>query len=343
MRIRITESQYRKLFLDESTFNFDSNVTKPSVSNEKKQKDSKLVQDISNLSDEGKTFKNSKVNRKSIPYNSDVKKLQTALEFLGFPLDRFGSDGLFGSETESAVKEFQSKYGLPETGIISNEDLEKMSSELRLKGHKDDMLPKKTTNNPDEELSSKPSVPVDFKSATMKVINKFEGGYYNPKWHKSSGMGDSGETMFGLDRKHGVNEYYSPAAKKFWSIIDKNKTRNLWKHYYRGGALEPQLTELAAEIMQTPFNRNMNNFFTPEAKKIVQGDYNLTFNFIYATWNGSGWFEKFAKTINKAVKEGITDPKQLIKIAIKKRLNSGNQIITKTGRKMSEVLGVNVN
>ncbi len=186
------------------------------------------------------------------------------------------------------------------------------------------------------------SGPVDFKDATIKVINKFEGGYYNPRWHKSSGMGDSGETMFGIDRKHGIDENYSPAAKKFWTLIDKNKSRKVWKHYHRGGELETQLTELAAEIMQSPFRRNMNDFFTPQAKKIVENDYNLTFNFIYATWNGSLWFKRFASVINEAVSDGITDPRKLIKMAIKKRLNSGNKIIIKTGRKMSEVLGINV-
>jgi len=339
MKIRITESQYRRFFLNES----DEVEVSPPGNLEKKQKDSELIQDLSKLSDEGKTFKNLKVRRKTIPYDSNVQKIQSALEFLGFPLERFGTDGRFGPETESAVVDFQSNYDLPETGIVKSEDLSKMVKELKSLGHKEGMEPKVSSKKTSSNSSSTSlSGPVDFKAATIRVINKFEGGYYNPRWHKSSGMGNSGETMFGLDRKHGVDSSYSPTAKKFWSIIDNNKSRSVWRHYHRGGKLEPQLTELAAEIMQKAFIRNMNDFFTPEARKIVASDYNLTFNFIYATWNGSGWFRKFANTINNAVEDGITDPKKLIKIAIRRRLDSGNTIIIKSGKKMSEVLGVKV-
>lgn len=50
----------------------------------------------------------------------DVKKLQDQLLQLGYTevkLDRFGADGIFGPETEAALKAFQKKVGLVQTGI----------------------------------------------------------------------------------------------------------------------------------------------------------------------------------------------------------------------------------
>jgi len=75
-----------------------------------------------------------------------------------------------------------------------------------------------------------------------------------------------------------------------------------------------------------------------EARKIVQSDTKITFNFAYATWNGPGWFQKFAKKVNKAVEDGITDPKELAKVAIDARLQSGNSLIAQGGRKVSKVM-----
>jgi peptidoglycan hydrolase-like protein with peptidoglycan-binding domain len=47
-----------------------------------------------------------------------IKKLQQALVDLGFPLPKFGVDGIFGDETESAVKNYQRARGLSQDGIV---------------------------------------------------------------------------------------------------------------------------------------------------------------------------------------------------------------------------------
>lgn len=47
-----------------------------------------------------------------------VRELQEDLLSLGYKLPKYGADGDFGSETEKAVKEFQSAVGLPVTGIV---------------------------------------------------------------------------------------------------------------------------------------------------------------------------------------------------------------------------------
>lgn len=47
-----------------------------------------------------------------------VKQLQNKLLSLGYTLPRYGADGSFGAETESAVKQFQHDNGLNEDGIV---------------------------------------------------------------------------------------------------------------------------------------------------------------------------------------------------------------------------------
>lgn len=51
---------------------------------------------------------------------ADVKTLQAALIAYGFSCGSAGADGDFGSDTEAALKKFQTKYGLGADGIAGN-------------------------------------------------------------------------------------------------------------------------------------------------------------------------------------------------------------------------------
>lgn len=181
---------------------------------------------------------------------------------------------------------------------------------------------------PDSEPKKKLDVDVpsttqgNFDEMTKLVINKIEGGYYNPDWHYKKAMGRSGETMFGIDRKHGGNLNTSPAGVEFWSIIDKNKSKDVWKHGYRGGDLENQLRDLVVKIMKPHYTTLSEKYLTSEARQIVNSDNPLLFHFIYASWNGSGFFKKFAEKINKAVKDGVTSREELRDLAIESRKES---------------------
>ena len=99
---------------------------------------------------------------------------------------------------------------------------------------------------------------------------------------------------------------------------------------------------LASKIIYPAFIRNFNAFLTPEARTIVLNSNALMFHFSYATWNGSGWFKKFASDINQAIAKGITDEKSLIKIAIDSRILEGlkkgsppNKLIKQGGDKIA--------
>jgi len=47
-----------------------------------------------------------------------VQKIQQALIDAGFPLPRFGADGVFGAETKAAVRNYQRAHGLAVDGIV---------------------------------------------------------------------------------------------------------------------------------------------------------------------------------------------------------------------------------
>lgn len=53
----------------------------------------------------------------------DVKKVQTALEKLGYTLDKFGVDGIIGDETTASIKKFQADSGLKVDGVVGPETL----------------------------------------------------------------------------------------------------------------------------------------------------------------------------------------------------------------------------
>lgn len=52
---------------------------------------------------------------------TDAKALQEFLLQLGYVLPKYGADGEFGSETETALKKFQAKVGIKQEGIYGSE------------------------------------------------------------------------------------------------------------------------------------------------------------------------------------------------------------------------------
>ena len=276
-----------------------------------------------------------------------IKKIQKFLIGKGYYLGDYGVngdgvDGKYGKLTKKAVEEFQEKHGdLKVDGKVGSETAKAMGNNIepvfKSKSQSDEPKkeePKKTLGGP---------VSVNFLDIAKKVINKLEGGYFNPKWHKGTSL-DSGETMFGMDRKHGKTYRESAAGKKFWEIIDKNKNEKVWRHYYRGGEFESELTKLAAEQIEPVFYENKKKYLSDEAEKIVDRSPKLIFHFAYATWNGPGFFQLFANKINKSVEDGITDIDELVTIALnsrKKFVSSKNEmstvVIQRGGRRMEEI------
>lgn len=101
--------------------------------------------------------------RGSIVYEKEVEDIQTALQFLGFSLPKWGVDGKFGSETKKATEDFQEENDLEVTGIFSTKDLEKLIDVLKDKGVTDEDF-MNIQKNKTEDLSS------DFESTGFETI-----------------------------------------------------------------------------------------------------------------------------------------------------------------------------
>ena len=263
----------------------------------------------------------------------------------------------YTTDLVNAIKGFQSKNGLDATGNVNHATYNALFGVTPVSSKT------KTENGADDVIE-----PERYDRIVAKIIANLEGGYYHPNMMKEDpkkfkGYDKSGETMFGLDRHAGHDTYYSskraeddvfknlqyieggeyeyktPEAKDFWTKIDAADAKNKWKWGYRGGDAESELRQLAGEIMKPYFTKYFTEKLSPEAQQLVKNDDRLLFHFIYATWNGQGWFKKFADKFNEAVSSGITDSDRLYKIAIDSRLDSNNRLIAQTGEKIAKLLG----
>ena len=204
-----------------------------------------------------------------------------------------------------------------------------------------------------------------FLEAAKAVINNFEGGYFHPKMYienpkKFKVFSNSGETMFGLDRHAGFNLYYkgnrktanvqdnlkfiesgvyeykNEPARKFWSLLDSLNAKNTFKHLDTGGENRDKLTILASEIMYPEFLRLAYKYLSEGSQKIVFADPRLLFHFIYATWNGEGFFKFYAKKLNSSIQEA-KNVNTLVDEQIELRKNSNYSQIRNTGEKMKQL------
>lgn len=188
---------------------------------------------------------------------------------------------------------------------------------------------------------------VDFYTIANKIITEIEGGYYHPDMLKDGRIRDrrygaSGETMFGMDRKTGSVYVNTPEGKEFWYIIDNSGARHNWPWNSMGGEYESKLRTLAVKMIKDEFNRLLSKYISNKnIIDLVNKSAGLTFNFIYATWNGEGYFRQMAELLVNNINSGITDPNVLIDNQINFRLNYNNSLIKQSGQKMKEIIDKN--
>jgi len=89
---------------------------------------SSFLKNFKEILDGNKTYK--ETNQRPMPYDEDVEDIQIALQFLKYSLPEYGVDGLYGPETENAVKEFQKDNDLSASGIVDKETLQKIYDSL---------------------------------------------------------------------------------------------------------------------------------------------------------------------------------------------------------------------
>jgi hypothetical protein len=170
------------------------------------------------------------------------------------------------------------------------------------------------------------------------------GGYYHPDMLADGRIKDnryaaSGETMYDIDRKNGGTVNTGEAGKKFWALIDAANARKVWKWNYMGGALTPQLKPLVSEMIYPLYIGYCKKWLSADSLALVNGDVKLTFNFIYAVFNGPGWFKYFANAMNIYVdKQGIKDVAILMDKMIYERIQTKNSLIVQGAKTMTSIL-----
>jgi muramidase (phage lysozyme) len=116
----------------------------------------------------------------------DVADLQKALVALGYPLPRFGVDGIRGPETEAAIKKFQSDNRLTASGKPDNATISKINDVLK---SKPDLAKELKNSTPSDVKTSGPAQlpPLSQDAATqgkigevLNLIARYESrGNYN--------------------------------------------------------------------------------------------------------------------------------------------------------------------
>jgi len=182
-----------------------------------------------------------------------------------------------------------------------------------------------------------------FVKNTEVVIDNFEGGYYHTDMKKNfkpsdqKKLGDSGETLFGLDRKHGSQLKMYPEWKTFWDAVDADRKKNpgLWKYNYKpGGAIGKDFKRLASSIMYKWFQYLSGRHILISSMDEIANDDRLIIHFSYASWNGEGWFKRYAAALNAAIIEFPGDKEKIFREAIKARTESSNVVIRQQGANM---------
>ena len=165
----------------------------------------------------------------------------------------------------------------------------------------------------------------------------FEDGRLNKKYQQMYAA--SGETMFDIDRKNGGTINTCDAGIKFWQTIDSADAKNKWKWNYMGGEYAAKLKQLIPVMIRPIYDKFCKIYFTPNCLRIVNSDIKLTFNFIYAVYNGAYWFKYFANALKIYVeKQGINNVDSLIELMISERKTSGNALIGQGGNEMEKFI-----
>jgi N-acetylmuramoyl-L-alanine amidase len=136
-----------------------------------------------------------------------VKKIQEDLIRAGFPLSKYGADGIFGEETKGAVMAFQKRYGLHVDGLVGRETLTKLTEVAKSKRNNEEIpLPNKVLKRGDTGED------VKMVQRALKHLNfdpKYIDGIYGKKTEDAVRRFQS---MYAALKDDGI---YGPNTRKF--------------------------------------------------------------------------------------------------------------------------------
>ena len=282
-------------------------------------------------------------------YYGDVEIIQIALKFLGVNLtESLEISGKYDDKTKRSIEEYQSSKGISKTGIADTKTLTELLWDLKVSSFDDDDLAK-FMGDLGVEIKQYTPDNYDLENIVDLIINNIEGGYAATEHFQKNidkvknadtkrALLNSGETMFGIDRKNG------PTMTEFWQIVDENsgyapesEDKPKWTHGYMGGDVEDELRELVYDWAISSYEDMKNSKLDPSTIDLVDDDKRITTHLLYAVWNGPVFFNNFASTLNSAVSSGVTDRDELWDIAINSRKNYGNDLISSGASKIEKI------
>jgi peptidoglycan hydrolase-like protein with peptidoglycan-binding domain len=282
-------------------------------------------------------------------YMGDIEILQIALKFLKIPFsESLEINGKYDEKTKKCVEQFQSEKAISPNGVADSKTLEELLWDLKVKSFDDDDLFKFISGEDIEIKSYTPDV-YDLEDIIDNIINNIEGGYAAPEHFRASAekqkdptvkqaLLNSGETMFGIDRKNG------PKMDEFWGLVDENSgyapesfDKDKWTHGYMGGDVEDELRELVYEWAVPLYEDYKNSKMSSELRRLVDEDKRLATHFMYACWNGVVFYNEFKNILESEISGGNTDRDSLWQVAINSRKNHSNGVMKKTAPKVENI------
>jgi peptidoglycan hydrolase-like protein with peptidoglycan-binding domain len=178
-----------------------------------------FLSDLVTISKSGKEYVNLKTPKSKIPYDKDVELLQTALQFLGYSLPKWGVDGLFGPETESAVMSFESGNDISPDGKLTGEDITKLIELLMEKDFKESDLSKIQTKSDFDNINV--GNDKDFYTEILTGVGApitDENLKFFYAWRKGEGgkaTNNPFNTTLKLSKDSGISNYNSAGVKNY--------------------------------------------------------------------------------------------------------------------------------
>lgn len=155
-----------------------------------------------------------------IPYFKEVELIQTALQFLGFSLPKWGVDGKFGPETQNAVNSFQDEYGITKTGDVSEKELKYLTALLIVKGFKDEDL---SSIKKDKEIDTTGVTDKNFYEKLLKELGapvSDENMKFLYAWRQAEGKAGKYNPFNTTHKMPNSTNFNSVGVKNYQSIED---------------------------------------------------------------------------------------------------------------------------
>lgn len=178
--------------------------------------------------------------------------------------------------------------------------------------------------------SVKKNTVYSFVEVLQIVVDNLEGAYCKGGVSCGDKPNDirSGETLWGLDKKNfGTGGIDVSEFNKFWTAVKKENKKKWDNCCYPKPKDKPELFKIYVTLIEDRYNdllsskanKNLKNY--SEIVKLVNSDGRLLLNLIYASFNGSGFFNGFFRMLNNAYDNGNTTSDALLKIFVDDRIN----------------------